>query len=68
MLGEPLALCGFKVFHPAMAVVGATMNLGGVADIADALMFIMAMRNLLDLCLLIRASMPRVVHALGLCA
>jgi alanine or glycine:cation symporter, AGCS family len=47
-----VVLYGFKLFFLAMAVVGATMNLGSIVDIADALMFIMAIPNLIGVYLL----------------
>jgi AGCS family alanine or glycine:cation symporter len=50
-----LALYGFKLFFLAMAVVGASMNLGSIVDIADALMFIMAIPNLIGVYLLMPA-------------
>jgi AGCS family alanine or glycine:cation symporter len=50
-----VALYGFKLFFLAMAVVGATMNLGSIVDIADALMFIMAIPNLIGVYLLMPA-------------
>ena len=45
-------LYGFKLFFLCMAVVGASMNLGSIVDIADALMFIMAIPNLIGVYLL----------------
>lgn len=50
-----VVLYGFKLFFLAMAVVGATMNLGSIVDIADALMFIMAIPNLIGVYLLMPA-------------
>lgn len=47
-----VALYGFKVFYLAMAVVGCTMPLGSIVDIADALLFIMAIPNLIGVYLL----------------
>jgi AGCS family alanine or glycine:cation symporter len=47
-----LALYGFKLFFLLMAIVGASMNLGSIVDIADALMFIMAIPNLIGVYLL----------------
>ncbi len=48
-----LVLYGFKVFYLAMAVVGCTMNLQSIVDIADALLFIMAIPNLIGVYLLL---------------
>jgi len=48
-----VALYGFKVFYLAMAVVGCTMNLSSIVDIADALLFIMAIPNLIGVYLLL---------------
>jgi hypothetical protein len=45
-------LYGFKIFYLAMAVVGCTMQLGSIVDIADALLFIMAIPNLIGVYLL----------------
>jgi AGCS family alanine or glycine:cation symporter len=45
-------LYGFKFVFLAMAVVGCTMNLGSIVDIADALLFIMAIPNLIGVYLL----------------
>ena len=47
-----VVLYGFKLFFLCMAVVGASMNLGSIVDIADALMFIMAIPNLIGVYLL----------------
>lgn len=47
-----VVLYGFKVFFLAMAVVGCTMNLGSIVDIADALLFIMAIPNLIGVYML----------------
>ena len=47
-----VALYGFKAFFLFMAIIGATMNLGSIVDIADALMFIMAIPNLIGVYLL----------------
>ena len=47
-----VALYGFKVFYLAAAVVGCTMPLGSIVDIADALLFIMAIPNLIGVYLL----------------
>ncbi|MDZ3824573.1 MAG: alanine/glycine:cation symporter family protein [Pseudoxanthomonas sp.] len=47
-----VALYGFKFFYLAMAVVGCTMQLGSIVDIADALLFIMAIPNLIGVYLL----------------
>ena len=47
-----VALYGFKFFYLAMAVVGCTMPLGSIVDIADALLFIMAIPNLIGVYLL----------------
>lgn len=49
---SPVALYGFKVFYLAMAVVGCTMPLSSIVDIADALLFIMAIPNLIGVYLL----------------
>ena len=46
------ALYGFKVFYLAMAVVGCTMPLASIVDIADGLLFIMAIPNLIGVYLL----------------
>ena len=54
------ALYGFKFVYLAMAVVGCTMQLGSIVDIADALLFIMAIPNLIGVYLL----MPVVKRAL----
>lgn len=56
-----VALYGFKFFYLAMAVVGCTMPLGSIVDIADALLFIMAIPNLIGVYLL----MPVVKKHLG---
>lgn len=48
-----LVLYGFKFFYLAMAVVGCTMNLSSIVDIADALLFIMAIPNLIGVYLLL---------------
>jgi AGCS family alanine or glycine:cation symporter len=45
-------LYGFKFFYLFMAVIGCTMNLSAIVDIADALLFIMAIPNLIGLYLL----------------
>ncbi|HEX5756622.1 MAG TPA: alanine:cation symporter family protein, partial [Arenimonas sp.] len=47
-----VVLYGFKVFYLAMAVVGCTMNLSSIVDIGDALLFIMAIPNLIGVYLL----------------
>ncbi len=47
-----VALYGFKFFYLVMAVVGCTMPLGSIVDIADALLFIMAIPNLIGVYLL----------------
>lgn len=47
-----VVLYGFKFFYLLMAVVGCTMNLGSIVDIADGLLFIMAIPNLIGLYLL----------------
>ncbi len=47
-----IALYGFKFVYLAMAVVGCTMQLGSIVDIADALLFIMAIPNLIGVYLL----------------
>ncbi len=46
-------LYGFKIFYLAMAVVGCTMNLSSIVDISDALLFIMAIPNLIGVYLLL---------------
>jgi len=46
-------LYGFKFFYLAMVVVGCTMNLGSIVDLADGLMFIMAIPNLIGVYLLL---------------
>ncbi|GAB3727587.1 alanine/glycine:cation symporter family protein [Silanimonas algicola] len=46
------ALYGFKVFYLSMAVVGCTMPLASIVDIADGLLFIMAIPNLIGVYLL----------------
>ena len=50
-----VALYGFKVFFLIMAVVGCVMNLGSIVDIADALLFIMAIPNLIGVYMLFPA-------------
>ena len=47
-----VVLYGFKFFFLSMAVVGCTMNLGSIVDIADALLFIMAIPNLIGVYML----------------
>ena len=47
-----VVLYGFKIFFLAMAIVGCTMNLGSLMDIADALLFIMAIPNLIGVYML----------------
>ncbi|PRH81435.1 alanine/glycine:cation symporter family protein [Arenimonas caeni] len=47
-----VALYGFKVFYLSMAVVGCTMPLASIVDVADALLFIMAIPNLIGVYLL----------------
>lgn len=47
-----VALYGFKFVYLTMAVVGCTMQLGSIVDIADALLFIMAIPNLIGVYLL----------------
>jgi AGCS family alanine or glycine:cation symporter len=47
-----VVLYGFKVFFLLMAIVGATMNLNSLVDIADALLFIMAIPNLIGVYML----------------
>ena len=46
------ALYGFKVFYLGMAVVGCTMPLASIVDVADGLLFIMAIPNLIGVYLL----------------
>lgn len=46
-------LYAFKVFFLSMAVVGCTMNLNSIVDIADALLFIMAIPNLIGVYMLL---------------
>jgi AGCS family alanine or glycine:cation symporter len=48
-----VALYGFKVFYLCAAVVGCTMQLGSIVDIADALLFIMAIPNLIGVYMLL---------------
>jgi len=48
-----LVLYGFKVFYLGMAVVGCTMNLSSIVDIADGLLFIMAIPNLIGVYMLL---------------
>lgn len=48
-------LYGFKFVYLAMAVVGCTMQLGSIVDVADALLFIMAIPNLVGVYLLMPA-------------
>jgi AGCS family alanine or glycine:cation symporter len=55
------ALYAFKFFYLGMAVVGCTMQLGSIVDIADALLFIMAIPNLIGVYML----MPVVKRALA---
>jgi alanine or glycine:cation symporter, AGCS family len=45
-------LYGFKGFYLFMAVVGCTMQLSSIVDLADGLLFIMAIPNLIGLYLL----------------
>jgi alanine or glycine:cation symporter, AGCS family len=45
-------LYGFKVFYLIMAAVGCTMQLGSIVDLADGLLFIMAIPNLIGMYLL----------------
>jgi AGCS family alanine or glycine:cation symporter len=47
-----VALYGFKVFYLGMAVVGCTMPLASIVDVADGLLFIMAIPNLIGVYLL----------------
>lgn len=47
-----VVLYGFKVFFLLMAIVGSAMNLGSLMDIADALLFIMAIPNLIGVYML----------------
>jgi AGCS family alanine or glycine:cation symporter len=47
-----VALYGFKFFYLGMAVVGCTMPLASIVGIADALLFIMAIPNLIGVYLL----------------
>jgi alanine or glycine:cation symporter, AGCS family len=51
-LESKAVLYGFKLFYLAMAVVGCTLQLGSLMDIADALLFIMAIPNLIGVYLL----------------
>ena len=46
------ALYGFKLFYLGMAVVGCTMPLASIVDVADGLLFIMAIPNLIGVYLL----------------
>ncbi|KAA2284508.1 alanine/glycine:cation symporter family protein [Arenimonas fontis] len=48
-----LVLYGFKFFYLAMVVVGCTMSIGSIVDLADGLMFIMAIPNLIGVYLLL---------------
>ena len=48
-----VALYGFKLFYLIMAVVGCTMNLQAIVDLSDALLFIMAIPNLIGVYLLL---------------
>jgi alanine or glycine:cation symporter, AGCS family len=52
-------LYGFKIFYLMMVVVGCTMQLGSIVDLADGLLFIMAIPNLIGVYLL----MPQVRRA-----
>jgi alanine or glycine:cation symporter, AGCS family len=45
-------LYGFKFFYLVMAFVGCTMSLGAIVDLADGLLFLMAIPNLIGLYLL----------------
>jgi AGCS family alanine or glycine:cation symporter len=45
-------LYGFKAFYLVMVVVGCTMQLSAIVDLADGLLFIMAIPNLIGLYLL----------------
>lgn len=45
-------LYGFKFFYLAMVVVGCTMQLGSIVDLADGLLFIMTIPNLIGVYLL----------------
>ncbi|TXK62529.1 alanine/glycine:cation symporter family protein [Alkalisalibacterium limincola] len=45
-------LYGFKFFYLVMVVVGCTMSLGAIVDLADGLLFLMAIPNLIGLYLL----------------
>ncbi len=47
-----VVLYGFKVVYLAMVLVGCTMQVGSIVDIADALLFIMAIPNLIGVYLL----------------
>lgn len=47
-----VVLYGFKVFYLGMVVVGCTMQLNSIVDLADGLLFIMAIPNLIGLYLL----------------
>jgi AGCS family alanine or glycine:cation symporter len=47
-----VVLYGFKLVFLLMAIVGCTMNLGTIVDIADSLLFIMAIPNLIGVYLL----------------
>ena len=55
-----VALYGFKLVYLGMVMVGCTMQLGSIVDIADALLVIMAIPNLIGVYLL----MPVVKRAL----
>lgn len=53
LTGESTAvLYGFKAVYLVMVVVGCTMQLGAIVDLADGLLFIMAVPNLIGMYLL----------------
>ncbi|MBK9495363.1 MAG: Amino-acid carrier protein AlsT [Alphaproteobacteria bacterium ADurb.BinA280] len=51
--GSPIALYGFKLIYLLGIVVGCTMPLASVVDLADGLLFIMAIPNLIGVYLLL---------------
>ncbi len=56
LAGESKAvLYGFKVFYLGMVIAGCTMPLGSIVGIADGLLFIMAIPNLIGVYLLMPA-------------
>ncbi|MEM7219624.1 MAG: alanine/glycine:cation symporter family protein [Pseudomonadota bacterium] len=63
LVGErPALVLGFKLFFLACVVLGATVDLGAIVDLSDALVFVVAIPNLLGLYLLaplVRAEIER---------